>query len=101
MAFDWDGSKYATISDLQAEVEKTLINTIRLQPHYKILDIGCGVGNLTSELASQCNQGFVLGIDASSSMIEQAKAHAADASNIEFLVLDAENIQFLKKRDRP
>ncbi|NOY86996.1 MAG: methyltransferase domain-containing protein [Deltaproteobacteria bacterium] len=99
MVFDWDGSKYAAISDLQAEVGKTLINTVRLQPHYKILDIGCGVGNLTAELASRCNQGFVLGIDASSSMINQAKAHAAGTSNIEFLVLDAENIQFQHEFD--
>jgi len=99
MTFDWDGSKYATISDLQAEVGKTLINSIRFQPHYKILDIGCGVGNLTIELASQCNQGFVLGIDGSSSMIDQAKTQATDTSNIEFRVLEAEHIQFLRKFD--
>ncbi len=99
MTFNWDGSKYATNLDLQAEVGETLINTIRLQPHYIILDIGCGVGNLTTKLASLCYQGSVLGIDASPSMIKQAKVHAADISNIEFLVLGAENIRFQHRFD--
>ena len=47
MTFDWDASKYASISDLQAEMGQMLIDNIQLQPHYKILDIGCGVGNLS------------------------------------------------------
>jgi len=99
MTFDWDGSKYASISDLQAEMGQLLINNIQLQPHYRILDIGCGIGNLTAELASQCNQGFVLGIDASLSMIDQAKIHTTGISNIEFLVLDGESIQFQREFD--
>ncbi len=99
MAFDWDGSKYTSISDLQAEVGQILIDTIRVQLHEKILDIGCGVGNLTIELASRCNQGFVFGIDASSSMIDQAKTQATGTSNIEFRVLDAEHIQFQREFD--
>lgn len=97
MIFDWDASKYASISDLQAEMGQVLINNIQLKPHYKILDIGCGVGNLTIKLASQCNQGFVLGIDASSSMIDQAKTRSKGTSNIEFRVLDAEHIQFQRE----
>jgi trans-aconitate methyltransferase len=99
MNFDWDASKYASISDLQAEMGQMLIDKLQFQTHYRILDIGCGVGNLTIELAFRCNQGSVLGIDASSSMIEQAKTQASDVSNIEFRVLDAEHIQFQQEFD--
>ena len=99
MIFDWNASKYASISDLQAEMGQMLIDNIQLQQYYKILDIGCGVGNLTIELASRCHQGFVLGIDASSSMIGQAKTQAVDTSNIEFRMLDAEHIQFQQEFD--
>jgi len=62
MVFDWNASKYAAISGLQTEVGQILIDTIQVQPNEKILDIGCGIGNLTVELASRCNKGFVLGI---------------------------------------
>ena len=99
MAFDWNALKYAPNSDLQAEVGQMLIDTIQVQPHERILDIGCGVGNLTAELASRCNKGFVLGIDASLSMIDQARIQAASIANIEFRMLDAEHIQFQQEFD--
>jgi trans-aconitate methyltransferase len=99
MNFDWDSSKYATISDLQAEVGQTLVDALQIKPNEKILDIGCGIGNLTIGLASQCNQGFVLGIDASPSMIHQAQMQSTGLANVEFHVLDAEHIQFQQEFD--
>lgn len=99
MKFDWDSTKYSTISDLQAEVGHVLINALHLQPHEKVLDVGCGTGNLTVELASQCNRGFVLGIDASPAMINQAQARSAEFRNVEFCVQDAEHMEFQREFD--
>lgn len=97
--FEWDSTKYSTISGLQAEVGHMLMKALDLQPYERILDLGCGTGNLTVELASQCNQGFVLGIDASASMIGQARTRSTGLVNVEFCVQDAKRIQFQQEFD--
>lgn len=99
MVFDWDASKYAAISDLQAEAGHLLVNILQPQSHEKVLDLGCGIGNLTSALASRCKEGFVVGIDASASMISRAQESAKDFPNIEFRVLDATAIRFQREFD--
>jgi trans-aconitate 2-methyltransferase len=99
MSFEWDGSKYATVSDLQAEVGHVLIDGLHLQPDERVLDIGCGLGNLTAELAVRCHQGFVLGIDASPSMIQEAQKRYPGSPTIEFRMMDAQHIEFRRAFD--
>ncbi|MDA8090609.1 MAG: methyltransferase domain-containing protein [Nitrospiraceae bacterium] len=89
MTFNWDASKYASLAGLQAEAGERLIKALRIQSHESVLDIGCGVGNLTLKLAALAREGLVLGIDASPSMIEKAKelAKRSNRRNIEFQVM--------------
>lgn len=47
-----------------------------LQPHFSVLDLGCGPGTITADLALLVPQGKVTGIDFSESVIESARAHA-------------------------
>ncbi|KAF2007414.1 methyltransferase UbiE [Amniculicola lignicola CBS 123094] len=56
----------------------------------RILDVGCGPGTITTDLASRVPQGFVLGIDPSASVIEKAKKHAEEkgVTNVRFEVGD-------------
>ncbi len=99
MTFNWDSSKYAAISDLQAKVGYMLMDALQPQPHERILDIGCGIGNLTVELASRCHDGFVFGIDASPSMISQAQIRSRGLANVEFCAQDAKHLQFHQEFD--
>lgn len=57
-----------------------------LQPHMRILDIGCGPGSITCGLAQLVPQGSVLGVDVSPTVLEQAKANAAatELQNVSF-----------------
>jgi len=94
MAHEFDGNKYKAASAHQKEWGAKLIEELNLSGTERILDLGCGDGALTAQLAALVPQGSVLGIDASHGMIETAHAHAA--GNLSFEVhnineLDLEN----------
>jgi len=46
---------------------------VNIEPHYVILDVGCGGGKTVSRLAQQAVQGKVFGIDYSADMVEYSK----------------------------
>ncbi|GAP93193.1 putative ubie coq5 [Rosellinia necatrix] len=47
-----------------------------IKPHHRILDVGCGPGSITMDLAALVPQGSVIGIDTSAEVLEQARALA-------------------------
>ncbi|MCB0517165.1 MAG: glycosyltransferase [Chitinophagales bacterium] len=57
-----------------------------------ILEVGCGTGDMLSQLKGS----YKVGIDFSEAMIDEAKRHYPE---LEFHVMDAENIQLNKKFD--
>jgi ubiquinone/menaquinone biosynthesis C-methylase UbiE len=59
-------------------------------PSLKILDVGCGPGTITVDLASRVPQGFVYAIDPSADVIEKAREHAKEKgiTNVRFEVGD-------------
>ena len=58
-----------------------------LRPGLDLLDIGCGPGTITGDLARRVAPGRVVGLDASAEVIEQARR--LGASGVEFAVGDA------------
>ncbi|MGD1034086.1 MAG: methyltransferase domain-containing protein [Candidatus Dormibacteria bacterium] len=50
-----------------------------LRPGMSLLDVGCGPGTLTADLAARVAPGAVLGIDLSTAVVAEAEAHARDA----------------------
>lgn len=67
-----------------------------LKPHYYILDIGCGPGTITADLAALVPNGKVLGMDHAPEVLEQARATASkrDLKNIDFTTGDVHALQF-------
>jgi SAM-dependent methyltransferase len=59
-----------------------------LTPDAKILDVGCGPGTITADLADRVPQGHVTGIDAGQAVIEQARAVIGDRVNLDFTTGD-------------
>ena len=93
MKLDFDGEKYKLASDQQKAWGRLLISGLGLRGDEKILDLGCGDGTLTADLAQLVPDGFVLGIDASQSMIETArKSHAG--AGLQFKLHDINAIDF-------
>ena len=98
MAFEFDGDKYREASSQQKAWGEGLISELDLRGDERILDLGCGDGRLTAELAECVPDGSVLGIDASEGMIETArKDHAA--GNLQFEVRDIDDIDFESEFD--
>jgi len=92
----WNAADYAANSVVQQTWARELIARLELRGNERILDVGCGDGKITAELARALPQGGVKGIDASPHMIEFARAAFPD---VEFHVMDARHIQFDRRFD--
>ena len=71
---EFDGARYRQTSTHQREWGARLIAELELSGDEAILDVGCGDGTLTGQLAACVPRGTVLGIDASAGMIEAAQS---------------------------
>ena len=69
---------------------------IDVDPHDRVLDIGCGNGQLTRDIARLAGSGSALGVDLSSQMISVAREAAAieRIDNATFLQADAQVYPF-------
>jgi trans-aconitate methyltransferase len=56
-----------------------IVAALPLQPHSRVLEIGCGPGAAARAVAARLTTGHILAIDRSASAIAQARAAAADA----------------------
>ena len=61
----------------------------------KVLDLGCGVGELISLLSKRF--GKVVGIDYSKKMIETAIAHNQGLKNVEYVLGDMNDVKLMKQ----
>jgi trans-aconitate methyltransferase len=93
----FDGEKYEKFSAPQQEWGSKVMNELGLKGGEHILDLGCGNGLLSSKLAEKVPNGKVIGIDSSSSMLEQAEKHKT--GNLEFLLCDITDLGFENEFD--
>lgn len=86
----WDAEYYKKNSQIQFWVGMYILNNLlQLKGNESVLDIGCGDGKITAEIAQRVPQGTVLGIDASPSMIAESKSQFATIKNMDFQLADA------------
>lgn len=95
--FEFDGEKYKKASKHQKEWGNGLISELSLNGDETILDLGCGDGALTEQLAQFVPNGTVLGIDASAGMIATAQKRVM--RNLTFEQMDINGIDFQNKFD--
>jgi trans-aconitate 2-methyltransferase len=70
---EWDGPRYDRVADPQARWGRAVLARLELSGAETVLDAGCGSGRVTQELLDRLPNGRVVALDASESMLEQAR----------------------------
>lgn len=72
---DWDAERYHRLSEPQVAWGKRVLERLDPRPGERILDLGCGTGRLTAEVAARTGSP-VVGADRSRTMIDQARGRS-------------------------
>ena len=73
----WDATSYEANRGHHRAYDDAFLASLPTRPSDRLLDIGCGNGELTNRIAALVPAGHVVGLDGSASMIEAARASAA------------------------
>ncbi|MCJ7622321.1 MAG: class I SAM-dependent methyltransferase [Anaerolineaceae bacterium] len=100
-AYKWDARDYEKHSKSQQLWAQELIRKLNLKGDESVLDIGCGDGKISAEIASHLTSGEVVGIDSSSEMIALSQKYfpANTYKNIQFCLMDASKLPFEEEFD--
>lgn len=94
-AAQWNAAAYAANSAVQQGWARELIARLQLRGDEHVLDVGCGDGKVTAEIARAVPGGRVLGTDASPDMIAFARKTfpASSRPNLRFQICDARQLE--------
>jgi ubiquinone/menaquinone biosynthesis C-methylase UbiE len=96
---EWNASAYNRISTLQEVLAEQEIGRLKLSGGERVLDVGCGDGKVTAEIAPLVPHGSVLGVDPSHNMIDFAAGHFGAVPNLRFEVADVRNLPYREEFD--
>jgi len=69
----WDPAQYERFRDERARPFLDLLALVRPRPGMRVVDLGCGTGELTARLHDEVAAGETLGIDRSEAMLARAR----------------------------
>jgi trans-aconitate methyltransferase len=101
MTTRWNAADYAENSTAQAAWAAELIDKLNLRGDEAVLDIGCGDGKVTAQIAGRVPNGSVLGVDNSEQMLHFAREAFAPETwgNLSFALCDARELPFCARLD--
>jgi trans-aconitate 2-methyltransferase len=74
----WNPAQYSQFARERAQPFEDLVAMVRPRDRMRVIDLGCGSGELTRRLHKHLHAARTLGIDNSTNMLEKAQAHARD-----------------------
>lgn len=94
--YQWDAQDYAKNSSQQQVRAQELLHKLSLKGDETLLDVGCGDGKITAEIAACLPKGSVTGIDISEDMIQLAQQRYPPRAfpNLRFQKEDASRLPF-------
>jgi len=98
---EWDARAYSRVSALQQWLAEKSLGRLALDGDERVLDLGCGDGKISVEIAGRAPRGSVVGVDASHAMIAFAAQEfpATTYPNLTFRVADAARLPFADQFD--
>src|SRR5918992_2879352 len=98
---EWNAGEYNRHSSLQAALAEEQLGRLTLEGAERVLDIGCGDGKITAEIAARVPRGSVLGVDPSRDMIAFASSRFGPPAqaNLRFEVADARRLPYRDEFD--
>jgi trans-aconitate 2-methyltransferase len=98
---EWNASDYNRQSTLQQVMAEEQLALLTLNGDERILDVGCGDGKITAEVATRVPRGSILGTDPSKDMIAFAASHFAGPqyANLRFEVADVRRMPYRNEFD--
>ncbi len=94
---EWSGEGYAAVSGLQKWLADESLAQLQWRFRDEVLDLGCGDGRITAEIAPRVAQ--AVGVDLSDSMVEFARQHHP-LDNLKFFQGDARTFRSSQPFDR-
>jgi SAM-dependent methyltransferase len=95
----WQDLQAVVVSNARAHGDAALLDH-RPEPGDRVLDIGCGLGDSTVQLAELVGpEGHAHGVDVAERMIAGAREAAARVENVSFAVADVQVAQFADTYD--
>jgi trans-aconitate 2-methyltransferase len=79
----WNPNQYHKFQAERSEPFYDLLALVDVRPHLKVVDLGCGTGELTRQLADKLPKSHVTGLDSSEQMLE--KAASFSSPNLHFI----------------
>ncbi|NQU05152.1 MAG: methyltransferase domain-containing protein [Calditrichaeota bacterium] len=86
----WNPDTYLKFKNERAEPLIDLLQLVKIRPNLKVIDLGCGTGELTAELAERLPDSNVTGIDNSSEMLN--KASPLERPDLRFELINIEEM---------
>jgi SAM-dependent methyltransferase len=88
----WEKGDFTRIAETMRESGEKLVESLRIEPRMKVLDLGCGDG--TTALPAARRGAEVLGVDIASNLVAAGneRAKAAGLDNLRFQEGDASNL---------
>jgi SAM-dependent methyltransferase len=103
----WNGPAAARLLAVRAPLEAALepyglaaLDALCPAAGERALDVGCGLGETTRELARRVGPGgAAVGLDVAKAFLDVARAESADAPNVEYVLADAQTHPFAARFD--
>jgi trans-aconitate 2-methyltransferase len=98
---EWNAKDYSRQSSLQQVMAEEQLGLLTLEGTERILDVGCGDGKITAEIAGRVPRGSVVGVDPSRDMIAFAASHFGPPvqANLHFEVADVRRLPYRDEFD--
>jgi trans-aconitate 2-methyltransferase len=81
----WDPNQYHKFQEQRSEPFYDLLALVGVRPNLRVVDLGCGTGELTRQLADSLLGSDVTGLDSSPQMLDAARAASYSGPGLRFV----------------